>query len=123
MTQFFEECESRDATLLAIRTHLRDTLKVATTTGYGPRFLYSTGQLHKGGPDTGVFLQLTADDGEDVPIPNHPFGFGTLIKAQALGDFQSLASRNRRVLGLHLGSDVDKGLAMLHALIQEAIIL
>ena len=96
ITQYFDETDHREAIVQAIRLYVRDALKVATTTGYGPRFLHSTGQLHKGGPDTGVFLQLTADDGADLPIPEQPFGFATLVKAQALGDFQSLASRHRR---------------------------
>ncbi len=121
MTQYFDETPGRDEAILKLRRHLRDGLKVATTTGYGPRFLHSTGQLHKGGADNGVFLQLTADDGADLAIPDFPCGFATLVKAQALGDFQSLASRHRRALGLHLGGDVEKGLATLHALVHEAI--
>jgi transaldolase/glucose-6-phosphate isomerase len=121
ITQYFDESPTRDEAILKLRRHLRDALKVATTTGYGPRFLHSTGQLHKGGSDAGVFLQLTADDGADLPIPGYPCGFATLVKAQALGDFQSLASRNRRALGLNLGSDVEKGLATLHGLIHEII--
>ena len=94
---------------------------MATTTGYGPRFLHSTGQLHKGGPPSGVFLQLTADDGADLPIPGQPFGFATLVKAQHLGDFASLAKRNRRALRLHLGADVDHGLKMLQELVKAAL--
>ncbi len=121
ITQYFDETPGRDEAILKLRRHLRDALKVATTTGYGPRFLHSTGQLHKGGSDGGVFLQLTAEDGADLPIPGYPCGFATLVKAQALGDFQSLASRNRRALGLNLGSDVEKGLATLHGLIHEIL--
>ena len=121
VTQYFDETPGRDEAILKLRKHLRDALKVATTTGYGPRFLHSTGQLHKGGSDAGVFLQLTADDGADVAIPDFPCGFATLVKAQALGDFQSLASRKRRAVSLHLGPDVEKGLAALHALVHEAI--
>ena len=121
ITQYFDETDHREATVQALRLHVRDALKVATTTGYGPRFLHSTGQLHKGGPDTGVFLQLTADDGADLPIPEQPFGFATLVKAQALGDFQSLASRHRRALRVHLGTDVERGLRALLGLIQEAV--
>ena len=119
ITQYFDELPTRDEAILKLRRHLRDALKVATTTGYGPRFLHSTGQLHKGGSDQGVFLQLTAEDGEDVPIPDFPCGFATLVKAQALGDFQSLASRDRRALSLNLGKDVEKGLSTLHHLIHE----
>ena len=121
MTQFFEECESRDATLLAIRTDLRDTLKVATAPATAPASSTSTGQLHKGGPDTGVFLQLTADDGGSSRSRTAPLASARSSRPSP-GDFQSLASRNHRVLGLHLGS-IDQGLAMLHALIQEAIVL
>ncbi|HMB08650.1 MAG TPA: bifunctional transaldolase/phosoglucose isomerase [Isosphaeraceae bacterium] len=120
LTQFFDEREGRDAAILAIRLLLRDRLRVATTTGYGPRFLHSTGQLHKGGADRGVFLQLTADDGEDIAIPGQPFGFATLVRAQALGDLQALAARHRRALRLHLGPDVDQGLAALFDLLEEA---
>jgi transaldolase/glucose-6-phosphate isomerase len=121
ITQYIDERPDRDAAILAIRMGLRDTLKVATTTGYGPRFLHSTGQLHKGGSDEGVFLQLTANDGNDVPIPGEPFGYATLVEAQALGDFQSLAKRNRRAMNIHLGNDVDKGLATLKALLTDAL--
>ena len=121
ITQYFDERPGRDETLQSIRTAIRDRLKVATTTGYGPRFLHSTGQLHKGGSDAGIFLQLTARDGEDVPIPGQAFGYATLVEAQALGDFQSLAKRHRRALNVHLGDDADKGLATLKALLAEAV--
>jgi glucose-6-phosphate isomerase len=121
LMHYFDETEARDEAILAIRTLLRDALKVATTAGYGPRVLHATGQLHKGGPDTGVFLQLTADDGEDIDIPGHPFGFASLVRAQALGDFRALASRERRALGLHLGSDVAGGLARLFELVGDAV--
>lgn len=121
ITQYIDELPERDVLLQSMRSHIRDTLKVATTTGYGPRFLHSTGQLHKGGSDAGVFLQITADDGADLPIPGEPFGFATLVKAQALGDYQSLATRHRRALRVHLGSDVDRGLATLAGWIEEAV--
>ena len=121
ITQYVDETAARDEALQKIRRHVRDALKVATTTGYGPRFLHSTGQLHKGGSDAGVFLQLTADDGADVPIPDFPCGFATLVKAQSLGDYQSLAQRHRRAVSLHLGADVDGALAKLHGMIHEII--
>jgi hypothetical protein len=76
---------------------LRDRLKVATTVGFGPRFLHSTGQLHKGGPNTGVFIQIVEPPDEDAPIPGEPYTFGRLIAAQALGDLQSLRAHGRRV--------------------------
>jgi len=84
-----------------VRALVRDGLGNATTAGFGPRFLHSTGQLHKGGPDSGVFLQLTADAQRDLPIPGWSESFGTLIAAQALGDLRSLQARGRRVLRLH----------------------
>ncbi|HEY65388.1 MAG TPA: bifunctional transaldolase/phosoglucose isomerase [Caldilineae bacterium] len=96
-------------TLQAIRLKVREALRVATTLGYGPRFLHSTGQLHKGGPDSGVFVQIT-DGAEDLPIPGKPYTFGTLIAAQALGDLQSLRARGRRVIRLHLKRDTTEGL-------------
>ena len=84
------------------RMRLRDRLKVATTVGFGPRFLHSTGQLHKGGPNTGVFVQVVERPAEDVPIPGQPFSFGTLMAAQALGDVQSLREHGRRVARVRL---------------------
>jgi hypothetical protein len=109
-----------DQTLQAIRLRLRDRLRLATTLGYGPRFLHSTGQLHKGGPDKAVFIQLTVDDPEELPIPGETYGFSTLKQAQALGDLVSLQSRGRRVVRVHLGRDVTAGLGRLQALVEEA---
>jgi hypothetical protein len=106
--------------LQRMRTGVRDALGVATTLGFGPRFLHSTGQLHKGGPDTGVFLQLTADPSKDLPIPGWEESFGTLIAAQALGDLASLQRRGRRALRVHM-SDLDAGLARLEAMVADAI--
>src|SRR5213083_3061467 len=102
-----------DRRIHAARLRLRDRLKVATTVGYGPRFLHSTGQLHKGGPNTGVFLQLTADAPNDLPVPGESYTFATLRDAQALGDLQVLKRRGRRALRVHLGADIDAGLAAL----------
>ena len=104
----------------AVRHSIRDALGVATTLGFGPRFLHSTGQLHKGGPDTGVFLQLTADPRKDLAIPGWAESFGTLIAAQALGDLASLQRRGRRVLRLHL-ADLDAGLARLEEMVGSAL--
>jgi len=101
---------SRLQRLDRIRAAARAQARVATTAGIGPRFLHSTGQLHKGGPATGVFLQLTADEGPDVAIPGREFGFATLVAAQAWGDFEVLERRGRRVLRLHLGADPDAAL-------------
>ena len=91
-----------DAALRAIRLAIRDRYRVATTVGYGPRFLHSTGQLHKGGPNTGVFLQVVGDDVNDLPIPGEKFSFGVLKQAQALGDFQALRNHGRRVLRVQM---------------------
>jgi len=101
--------DEHDAALGAIRLALRDRYRVATTVGYGPRFLHSTGQLHKGGPNTGVFLQIVGDDINDVPIPGEKFSFGVLKQAQALGDFQALRNHGRRVLRVQM-RDVADGL-------------
>jgi transaldolase/glucose-6-phosphate isomerase len=120
LCQYILETDEHEQIVQAIRSHLRDSLKVATTTGYGPRFLHSTGQLHKGGPPSGVFIQITADDVEDAPIAGEPFTFGVLKQAQALGDFESLASRNRRAIRIHLGSDVAGGLKTLLGIVQKA---
>jgi len=98
-----------DAALGAIRLAIRDRYRVATTVGYGPRFLHSTGQLHKGGPNTGVFLQIVGDDVNDLAIPGEKFSFGVLKQAQALGDFQALRNHGRRVLRVQM-RDVADGL-------------
>ena len=99
----------------------RDRLKVATTLGYGPRFLHSTGQLYKGGPNTGVFLQITADDAQDLPVPGQKYTFGVVKAAQARGDLEVLLERGRRVLRVHLGSDVDVGLPKLASALERAV--
>jgi len=98
-----------DRALNAIRLAIRDKYRVATTVGYGPRYLHSTGQLHKGGPNTGVFLQLVGDDPKDIPIPGERFSFGVLKQAQALGDFQALRNHGRRVLRIQV-RDIAQGL-------------
>ncbi len=113
--------EARTATLRAIQAALRDGTRHATTLGYGPRFLHSTGQLHKGGAPTGVFLQLVASHPEDVPIPGRHETFGVLIDAQALGDHASLAGRSLPVLRVHLSDDPDAGLAELAVLVASAL--
>ena len=117
---YFEETPEFDAKLQEIRTYLRDATKCATTIGYGPRFLHSTGQMHKGGPDTGLFFQLTAKDKKDFPVPGEPYTFSTLKQAQALGDFRALSAHGRRVVRVDLGEDVRAGLQRLHELIVAA---
>jgi glucose-6-phosphate isomerase len=118
---YLDASDARDAALAAIRLRLRDTLALATTVGYGPRFLHSTGQLHKGGPRNGCFLQLVAGRTEDLPIPGREETFGTLIDAQALGDFASLESHDLPVLRVHLGDDPDAGLAALADALESAL--
>jgi hypothetical protein len=111
---YIEETPETDQQFQALRTQLRDTTKCAVTIGYGPRFLHSTGQLHKGGPDTGVFFQIIANDGADFAIPGEPYTFSILKQAQALGDFRALAKRGRRVIGIDLGDDTLRGLEELN---------
>jgi transaldolase/glucose-6-phosphate isomerase len=96
--------------LESLQKTLRDTTRLATTLGYGPRFLHSTGQLHKGGPNTGLFVQFVDEPSEPLPVPETDYSFGQLIKAQALGDFQALVQRGRRVLRVNLGKSVTDGL-------------
>ncbi len=114
---FLHPTAPRDKKLEAIRLRIRDRARVATTLGYGPRYLHSTGQLHKGGPDFGVFIVLTADADIDLRIPGEDYGFAVLQRAQALGDLRSLNGKRRRTIRIHLGSDVDKGLKLLADLI------
>jgi hypothetical protein len=89
--------------------------------GSAPRFLHSTGQAYKGGPDSGVFLQITCDDAKDLDVPGHPYTFGVVKAAQARGDFDVLAQRGRRVLRVHLGSDVAAGTEALKAAVRQAL--
>jgi transaldolase/glucose-6-phosphate isomerase len=116
---------ARNATHIALldelRLKIRDSHRVATTVGFGPRFLHSTGQLHKGGPDTCVVLQITADDPDDPQIPGMNVGFRTLLAAQALGDWMSLDKRNRRGVRVHLKGDVEPALRALIASVDEAL--
>lgn len=110
MLAYLRRTSARDERLERVRVAARSSSRVATTLGYGPRFLHSTGQLHKGGPNTGLFLQLTADEGAEAPIPGKAFGFGALIEAQSLGDYEVLARRGRRVVRLHLGSEPERAI-------------
>ena len=113
--------EETRAELQAMRHAVRDAKKVATTLGFGPRFLHSTGQLHKGGPNSGVFLQITSDDANDLAIPDQRYSFGTLKRFQAQGDLEVLAERGRRALRVHLGPDVYAGLQTLRETITQAL--
>jgi glucose-6-phosphate isomerase len=118
---FIAPGEDRSAALARIRALLRDRTGRATTAGYGPRFLHSTGQLHKGGPPTGWFLQLTADHPRDLEIPGWPYTFGRLIDAQAAGDFGAIESHDLPILRVHLGADVAAGLRALEDALADAL--
>jgi transaldolase / glucose-6-phosphate isomerase len=107
--------------LQAIRHVVRDKKKVATCLGFGPRFLHSTGQAYKGGPNSGVFLQITCEDASDLPVPGQKYTFGVVKAAQARGDFAVLAERGRRALRVHLGKNLKSGLNTLSKAIQQAL--
>jgi len=107
--------------LQTVRQFVRDKKRVATCLGFGPRFLHSTGQAYKGGPNSGVFLQVTCDDSVELPVPGQKYTFGVVKGAQARGDFQVLANRGRRALRVHLGSNLKEGLATLQAAVQKAL--
>jgi transaldolase / glucose-6-phosphate isomerase len=103
--------------LQPLQRSLRDKTRLAATLGYGPRFLHSTGQLHKGGPNTGYFLQLVDEPARDVPVPESSYTFGSLIRAQSLGDYQALRQRGQHVLRVNLGTDATAGLTILDEVI------
>ncbi|MGA7219024.1 MAG: bifunctional transaldolase/phosoglucose isomerase, partial [Candidatus Sulfotelmatobacter sp.] len=117
---YIEMNDEHEKTLQAIRHAVRDKKHVATCLGFGPRFLHSTGQAYKGGPNSGVFLQITCDDKLDLPVPDQKYTFGIVKAAQARGDFQVLADRGRRALRVHL-QDVESGLKTLTAAVQRAL--
>jgi transaldolase/glucose-6-phosphate isomerase len=114
--------EANETQLQTTRHFVRDKKRVATCLGFGPRFLHSTGQAYKGGPNSGVFLQITCDDAADIPVPGQKYTFGVVKAAQARGDFQVLAERDRRALRIHLGADVAAGLRNLHSAIRQALL-
>jgi transaldolase / glucose-6-phosphate isomerase len=118
---YLEPTSVHKALLQAIRMRLRDSLRLATTLGFGPRFLHSTGQLHKGGAANGLFVQITADDAEDLPVPGEPYTFSVLNQAQALGDLEALRGKRRRVIRVHLGKRVRTGLDQLAKLLESAV--
>jgi glucose-6-phosphate isomerase len=120
MLGFIQMNAEHQRKLQAIRHAVRDKKHVATCLGFGPRFLHSTGQAYKGGPNSGVFLQMTCDDTLEVPVPQQKYTFGVVKAAQARGDFQVLAERGRRALRVHL-HDVDAGLVRLTAAVEEAL--
>jgi transaldolase/glucose-6-phosphate isomerase len=118
---FVEMTAEHEVKLQALRHSVRDKKHAATCLGFGPRFLHSTGQAYKGGPNSGVFLQVTCDDAADLPVPGQKYTFGIVKAAQARGDFQVLADRGRRALRVHLGKDLNAGLATLAAAFREAL--
>jgi hypothetical protein len=118
---YLTETPETDHALRSLRLQIRDRTRLATTLGYGPRFLHSTGQYHKGGPPTGLFVQLTADDAEDTPVPGAPYTFGMFKRAQALGDLEALRRRGRRVVRIHVGRDVGQGLRELEETVRAAL--
>ena len=118
---YIEMNSAHETTLQAMRHAVRDTKRVATCLGFGPRFLHSTGQAYKGGPNTGIFLQITCDDANDLPVPGQKYTFGIVKAAQARGDFQVLADRKRRALRVHLPKDVNAGLETLERAVVKAL--
>jgi hypothetical protein len=113
--------DAHERVIQGFRLKVRDKKRVATCLGFGPRFLHSTGQDYKGGPNTGVFLQITADHARDVDIPGQRYSFGIVIDAQAAGDLAVLESRGRRALRVHLSADLLLGLPALAAAIDQAL--
>jgi hypothetical protein len=118
---FLPMFSEHEEVIQGFRHKVRDAKHVATCLGFGPRFLHSTGQDYKGGPNTGVFLQITGDHAVDVEIPGQKYSFGVVIAAQAAGDLAVLESRGRRAVRIHLGPDTAKGLKTLSAAIDEAL--
>ena len=118
---FIPMTTGHEEALQEIRTAVRDSKKVATCLGFGPRFLHSTGQAYKGGPNSGVFLQITCDNAMDLAVPGQKYTFGVVKAAQARGDFQVLVERDRRALRVHLGADLATGLDTLHKAMMEAL--
>jgi transaldolase/glucose-6-phosphate isomerase len=118
---YVERSQQHRDTLQEIRVLIRDRRRVATCLGFGPRFLHSTGQAYKGGPNTGVFLQITCDDALDLPVPDQKYTFGVVKAAEARGDFEVLAERDRRMLRVHLGPHVAAGLLTLKEAVRQAL--
>ena len=121
MLAYIEMNDANESALQKIRHTVRDRKRVATCLGFGPRFLHSTGQAYKGGPNSGVFLQITCDDAVDLPVPGQKYTFGVVKAAQARGDFTVLAERNRRALRIHFGKNVQDGLESLSSMVRAAL--
>ena len=118
---YLTENEANESGLRRVRLLVRDKARIATTFGFGPRYLHSTGQLHKGGMNDGLFLLVTSDSAEDAGIPGQPYAFGMLMRAQALGDFEALRKHRRRVLRVHLSGETPAGLAALEEVLKAVI--
>jgi transaldolase/glucose-6-phosphate isomerase len=121
MLAYLAKIEPYEDTLEAMRLAVRDRTRVATCLGFGPRFLHSTGQAYKGGPNTGVFLQITCDDATDIPVPGQNYSFGLVKTAEARGDFAVHVERDRRAVRVHLGADVSGGLHTLETALLSAL--
>jgi transaldolase/glucose-6-phosphate isomerase len=121
MLAYIEMNDANESALQKIRHTVRDRKRVATCLGFGPRFLHSTGQAYKGGPNSGVFLQITCDDAGDLSVPGQKYTFGVVKAAQARGDFAVLAERNRRALRIHFGKNVQEGLESLNNMVRAAL--
>ncbi|MCI0410063.1 MAG: transaldolase, partial [Acidobacteria bacterium] len=119
---YLEMSAGHETLLSAMRLAVRERKQVATCVGFGPRFLHSTGQAYKGGPNTGVFLQITSDDAEDLPVPGRKLTFGAVKAAQAQGDFQVLSERRRRALRVHLQGEQLAGLRRLRAALDRSLV-
>ena len=110
---YLSQTPAIDRAVSVLRREIARRYRIATTFGYGPRYLHSTGQLHKGGPSTGLFLQICSDRHEDLPIPGYPFSFGTLADSQALGDLHALRQAGRPFSSVRLGQDEEAGILKL----------
>jgi transaldolase / glucose-6-phosphate isomerase len=121
LTAYVHRTPRREKLLRDLQAAIRDRLRVATTVGYGPRFLHSTGQLHKGGANNGVFVQFTDASAAEVPVPGEAYSFGVLEAAQALGDYEALLTHGRRALRVDLGSEVETGLRRALAAVTEGV--
>jgi transaldolase/glucose-6-phosphate isomerase len=117
---YIQRDEAYTQALTGMRTRIRDKTRAATCLGFGPRFQHSTGQVYKGGPNSGVFLQITCDDPVDIEVPGHSYSFGVVKAAQASGDLDVLVERGRRALRVHL-KNVDTGLSELARAVESAL--
>ena len=118
---FLPRTDALDQAVRGVREILAEQVGLATMVGFGPRYLHSTGQLYKGGPDTGLFLQLTAEEPHDVPVPGESFTFGALKQAQALGDFQAMQQKGRRILRVHLRGDLERAMHQVAGAVEDAM--